>query len=71
MSFTIYLKPEAVDEFLKWQEGGTLSDQVFLWMEARLRLVTQPTSGWIPISISVDQWFQITDNFNNFVIFKN
>lgn len=72
MSFTIYLKPEAIREYMKWQDDHeNLSEQIFLWTEARLRLVNQSTTGWVSIQIGIDEWHQILDSFDNLIIFKH
>ncbi len=52
-----------MDIFFQWLKGKQLSHTDAMNLEMNLRVVTQSTSGWVPINISPNDWYRISDTF--------
>lgn len=69
MTYQVFVKQEAVSDFEDWLNEIDAYEPG-LWLISRVRLCTQPTSGWVVLNIGNEDWWKIRDFFPDTEMFK-
>ncbi len=69
MTYSVFVKPEALDDFYIWLKNKP--EEINPWLEVRIRIVTQSVGGWVQHHVDSLDYFFIKDTCGPFIIYKN
>jgi len=68
MRYFVQVHPDAINDLLEWLANP--GENPDAWLVDRVRVVQQYQGTWATISVSHDDFSQIIDNFNHYIIYS-
>jgi len=68
MKYFIQVHPDALKKLSDWLANPNEIPEA--WLVDRVRVVNQHQGTWVTISVAHDNFYQIIDNFNHYIIYS-
>lgn len=68
MRYFVQVHPDALKDLSDWL--ANTSEKPDAWLVDRVRVVNQHQGTWATISVTHDDFYQILDNFDHYVIYS-